>query len=534
MKPRLKRILLSLVGIGISGIILGIWSSGLPTGLEAFPRASEKFEADKGASTKSKYGGTLRIIGGMLARVMWPPEMAPSDSIMTLPATGRGLCRWGMPGKEDFYVPDMAESWEIDPRKKTLIWRLRKGISFQDGTPFNAEAVKWNYEIRIEEGRLLEGANIIGIDTPDEYTVILQLKDIFNPYAMLEYYGHVQMISPTSVKKNGIEWARRNIIGAGPFVLTEFRRDDYMKFVKNENYWKKGLPYLDAIEARLILDSMTARAMMEAGEADVWHSTSDIEAITDLEKKGFKVNYAPGFFYALLPDSSDPTSPFADKRVREAVEYALDRPKIAEMIGRGKYEPMNQLVHSASAAYVHGFDPRPYNPKKARELLAEAGYPRGFRTTLLVRQGTQDLGAAIQAYLAQVGIQAEIDLCDPGRYNAAVFGQGWKGLALAASGINPVPNEIFIHFGPRPLTYRTGTFKKSERFLELCEKAYRTLDINEYLELLKEAIKQASYDCMVIPVLRAPYANVMQPYVHSDWPLIHMIIWTPEDDWMEK
>lgn len=516
-----------LIAISISFCLVNILPIRPLFWLSAHAYASEE-------KIKPKRGGTLRIIGNMLARVMWPPEMAPSDTIMTLPATGRGLCRWGMPGKEDFYVPDMAESWELNPSKKTLTWRLRKGITFQDGTPFNAEAVKWNYEIRMEMGRLLEGQNIVGIETPDEYTVILQLKDVFNPLAMLEYYGHVQMISPETLKKYGIDWARRNIIGAGPFRLVEFRRDDYMKFVKNENYWKKGLPYLDAIEARLILDPMTARAMMETGQADIWHSTSDIESIVALERKGFKVNYGLGFLWALLPDSNDPNSPFADKRVREAVEYALDRQKIAETVGRGKYEPMYQLVHSASPAYVQGFNPRPYNPNKAKQLLAEAGYPNGFKTTLLVRQGTQDLGAAIQAYLAKVGIIAEIDLCDPGRYNAAVFGQGWKGLALAGSGINPVPNEIFIHFGPRPLTYVTGTFTKSDRYLELCEKAYRALDTDKYLGLLREAIKQASYDCMVIPVVRAPYANVMQPYVHSDWPLIHMIIWTAEDDWIDK
>ncbi|MEM2351741.1 MAG: ABC transporter substrate-binding protein [Thermoproteota archaeon] len=484
------------------------------------------------AFPQPRYGGTLRIIGGMLARVMHPAEMAPSDSIMTLPATGRGLCRWGMPGREDAYVPDMAESWQFDPNKKVLVWRLRKGITFQDGAPFNAEAVKWNYMVRIEAGRLLEGKNIIRIETPDEHTVVLFLKDVINPLVLLENYGHVQQVSPASVKQHGDEWARRNIVGAGPFKLVEFKRDDYMKFVRYENYWRKGMPYLDAIEARLILDPMTARAMLEAGQADMWHNTSDIEQIAALEQKGFKVNYGPGFLWALLPDSNNPGSPFADKRVREALEYALDRPAIANMVGRGRYEPLTQLVPSSSPAYVKGFDRRPYNPKKAKELLAQAGYPNGFRTTLLVRQGVQELGAAIQAYLSRVGIHAEIDLADPGRYNAALFGTGWKGLALGGSGINPVPQDLFIHFGPRPLTYRTNTFAKSQEFLDLCEKAYRSVDYNEFIRLVKEAIKQASEDAMVIPVVRAPYACVMHPSVQSDWPLIHMIIWTPEDDWI--
>ena len=173
-------------------------------------------------------------------------------------------------------------------------------------------------------------------------------------------------ISPTAFKKAGggdfeksREWARRNSVGTGPFKFVEFKRDTYIKYVRNDNYRRKGMPYLDGIESRLIQDPMTAMAMMEAGEADSWHETGDVQQILRLEKKGFKVNWGNGYFWALLPNSSDPKSPLSKLKVREAIEYAIDRPAIAKMIGQGKYEALHQMASSRWPGYLPGYDALP-------------------------------------------------------------------------------------------------------------------------------------------------------------------------------
>jgi peptide/nickel transport system substrate-binding protein len=290
------------------------------------------------------------------------------------------------------------------------------------------------------------------------------------------------------------------------------------------------------MEMRYIPDAMTAAAMMEAGQADVWQDVSAVQNVLELEKKGLKVNWGPGMFWALLPNSSDPKSPFADKRVREAIEYALDRPAIAEMLGYGKFEPLHQMSPKNWPGYVEGYNPRPYNPEKAKQLLAEAGYPKGFSTTIMAFAGSgADPGSALQAYLGAVGIQVKLDLADLGRYFGSVFGQGWSDLVLAASGINPDATDLFVHFGPEPMTYRTGNIAKTPEYLSICEEALHTYnDHAKYIERIKAVVKKGGDDAMITPVWRSAQANVQQKYVHSKYGLIHSVHWQPYEDWMEK
>ena len=188
-----------------------------------------------------------------------------------------------------------------------------------------------------------------------------------------------------------------------------------------------------------------------------------MQQVLDLEKKGFKVNWCTGFFWGLLPNSSDPNSPYAKQKVRAALEYAIDRPAVAAMVGYGKFEPLHQIAWSKWPGYVPGYDPRPYNPEKAKKLLAEAGYPNGFKTTLMTYGRGADAATAIKAYLEAVGIKVKLDIADMGRYFSSVFGTGWSDLVFAASGINPSGTDIFVHFGPEPMTYRTGTHCKIPR-----------------------------------------------------------------------
>ena len=462
------------------------------------------------------------------------PAFAPADSIFALPALER-LCEWNQQGVE---TPVLAESWDADPVGKTITWHLRHGVKFTDGTPFNAEAVKWNYELRQNAGRLTDAKYIDSLEVVDDYTLVMHLNE-YN-WHMISTWGWAQQISPTAYQNAGSTdeerkaWATTHSVGTGPFIVTKFERDNIIVYTKNPNYWRPGMPYLDSMEVRLIPDTMTASATMEAGEADVWSDVAAVQMAIDLEKKGFDVNRALGFFWAILPDSSDPNSPFANKKVREALEYAIDRPAIASMIGYGQYEPLTQMAVKDWPGYVPGFNPRPYNPEKARQLLADAGYPNGLKTTLLVTSTGVDAASAIQAYLGEVGIDVKVDIADLGRYFGSVFGTGWSGLAFAASGINPDMTDLFVHFGPNPWTYRTGTIGKSQAFLDLCNQALHTYDTAGQIDIIKKAVMQGGEDAMIIPVFKAAQFQVQQPYVHSDYVTLHTVIWTSYDDWMEK
>jgi peptide/nickel transport system substrate-binding protein len=482
-----------------------------------------------------RHGGVLRRVVTSFPKILgYPVEFAPIDADFSAPALER-LVSWDEAGN---LIPVLAESWEGDPEKKTITWRLRNGIFFTDGTAWNAEALKWNWESSIRAGRLIDGDSVKSLEVIDDHTLRMHLSDYHR--MIFHNYGWSVMISPTAFEKAGggdleksKEWARSNAVGTGPFRIVEFRRDVLIRYERNECYWRKDQPYFDGIESRLIPDPMIASAIMQAREADMFVNV-DVRTALDLEQMGFKVNWGTGMLMALLPNSSDPASPYADRRVRKALEYAINRPSLAKMIGHGKYEPLTQLAGTKFPGYVPDFDPRPYNAAKARQLLAEAGYPEGFRTEIMADEQGRDLAAAIQSYLGKVGIEVDLDIADTARYTASVFADGWSGLVLAASGINPDATDLFVHFGPDPMTYRTGNIAKSDEYMALCDDALHTYDDAGHYSVLKRMVRQASDDAMVVPLYITAMATVMQPYVYSDYPKIHIIIWKSYEDWMEE
>jgi ABC-type transport system substrate-binding protein len=500
-----------------------------PSKQETSPKAEKVAVSSVGLQPVK--GGILKAIRGNFPKTLgYPPEQGPTDTIFALLYAER-LSEWDEKGN---LIPVLAESWEGDPKNKTVTYKLRKGVKFHDGTPFNAEAVRWNLQLGKDTGRLTDGQFVDSIEVLDEYTVRLNCTE-YTSVSLLNY-GWLQQYSPTAFNtKGGKEWARTHAVGTGPFKLVDFKRDSFIKYERNNDYWREG-PFLDGMEVRYVPDPMTAQMMMEAKEADIWMDVANVKNILDLEQKGFKVNWGPGMLWALLPSNAkDPKSPYANKKVREAVEYAIDRPTIAKMLGFGKYEPLTQIVPSYSPAYNSNYNPRPFNPEKAKQLLAEAGYPNGFETKLLVWETSRDAAIAVQTYLNAVGIRVSIDLADMGRYFASIFSPaGWTDLVLAASGINPDGTDIFTHFGPRPMTYRFGFIAKSPEFLAACEKALKAYEPAAMKRALQEAVKQAGEDALVTPLWRSVQTNVMRDYVHTDYIKIHTVTWYSYQDWMEK
>lgn len=496
-------------------------------------------------------GGTLRIVSGAIPKNLgYGPEKAPSDSYYMLPVLEH-LCEWGPNDGE--LVPMLALSWKGDHTNNTITWKLRQGVKFSDGTPFNAEAVRWNVQFNIDN-RTGVGTNLIeSLEVKDEYTLVMHM--ISFDWQTIQNLGLTQCISPTSYMTAGgtvsadstaeadVEarkaWARGHAIGTGPFTVSEWVRDDHITFVKNPNYWQEGKPYLDKIEMRMITDPMVASASLQAGEADMWMETNSVNDIKTLEELGFKFNWGPGMFNVLLMTTTNPDNPLSNKLVREAIEYALDRPTMAETLGQGLYEPLTQMASNTWPGYVEGYNPRPFNTAKAKELLAQAGYPNGLTLKLLAASGgtTDDVIALFKHYLGLAGITIEPDVADLGRYFGTLFGggAGWDDLCLTASGINPDASDLFVHYGPNPMTFRTTNLWKSDEFIRLCNEAIAP-DIDgpaEALPKIKEAIKQAGEDCLFIPLWRSCNACIMQPYVHTEYIKIHGIIWQPADDWME-
>jgi peptide/nickel transport system substrate-binding protein len=468
-------------------------------------------------------GGVLRrIVASSPTNLGYPP--GGSTDVTTL----ERLCISDVKAEMQ---PNLAESWDINVANKTFTWHVRKGVKFTDGTVFDAKALKWNFEKYTAGGRMYYGEVIKSYDIVDDYTLRMNLTSINNQ--MLFNWGMIAMMSPTAFEKNGEEWCRLNPVSTASFTLSEYKRDSVMKMVKNPNYWMQGLPYLDRLEMLVIPDNMVASAMMQTGDADIWYTTAQFAV--ELDKKGFKITWETGGVLDTIAfDSKKADSVFANKLVREAVEYAIDRPALANKIGYGVYEPATQMERKGLAGYNEGFDPRPYNPAKARELLKQAGYPNGFKTTLMTNAARTDTATAVKAYLAAVGIDVTVDIADQSRYIATAYRNGWKGMALVGMGVGPNGASIINHFGASPFTFRSGVEYKSPEYLAKCETMVSVYTDAEFKAAAKAVIKQASDDAMTAPLFFSNSAIVYPSYVHSTFGSTSSTDYNPRYDWMGK
>jgi ABC-type transport system substrate-binding protein len=331
--------------------------------------------------------------------------------------------------------PGLVESWNISPDGKSITFRLRKGIKFQDGTNFNAEAVKYNLEAVFKANVL--GSAVLGkvssYDVVDENTLRMNLKE-YDSTLLLRLAqsppGIGMIASPTAMKKEATSetTAKLHCVGTGPFMFDSWKRDSFVKYKKWDGYWQKGKPYLDEIKIQSLSDLTVSIMSFKSGEAQAIENIDPVDA-KQLEKEGYEI-YQPNlyFLHSILPDGANPNSPFAKKSVRLALDYAIDKRTMAKGIGMGYYEPLSQLAASKDPWYNPALPYREYDPKKAKQLLAEAGYPNGFKTKLISDvMARRDTLTAIQTYLKEVGIETELEILEFGAAFAKPR-QGWEGI----------------------------------------------------------------------------------------------------------
>jgi len=323
----------------------------------------------------------------------------------------------------------LAESWKISPDKKSVTFNLRKGVKFHDGTDFNAEAVKYNLEQVVAAN--LPGSfalkKVSSYDIIDPYTLRMNLT-AFDQTLLLRLAQSVigQISSPTAMKTKTTPQERA--VGTGPFKFHSWKRDDFIKAVKNPDYWQKGKPYVDSVTYRYIADSTAMLMAFKAGEV---HIVAPMEPVDVMKAREEGYEAGPqglSWIHSIIPDGNNPDSPFADKRVRKALEYAIDRKGFVEGIGMGLYRVTYQMATPENPWYDHDLKPYEYNVAKVKQLLAEAGYPGGFKTPFVTDvRGRKDIISAVVTYLKEVGIEVEVDVATFPRM-MELQQKGWKGI----------------------------------------------------------------------------------------------------------
>jgi peptide/nickel transport system substrate-binding protein len=345
------------------------------------------------------------------------------------------------------WTPRLATNYAISPDGKTATLTLRKGVKFHDGTEMTSADVKYHIEHLSFFGAKMGVAgpfrNVTSVDTPDPYTAVLHLKQQDASLTLQLALGPPAMLNSSAAAQKevavGPNHPEIGVAGAGPFKYVDWKRDVYFKTVRNDNYWDAPKPYLDSFEVDFFADPVTATLAFENGQAQAYWGVLP-KNTKNLRNEGFQIISAPFANFVLVPDGANADSPFADLRVRQAVEYALDKKTLADTFGMGYYKPLDQIAApDATLAYNPTLQPRTYDPAKAKQLLASAGFANGLQISLYCQTSDdQQFMAAIQGYLAAVGINAKIEVGDPPKFMGDWSSKGWhNGLIFRAYGFQP-------------------------------------------------------------------------------------------------
>jgi peptide/nickel transport system substrate-binding protein len=412
--------------------------------------------------------------------------------------------------------PMLAESWEVSDTFQQIAFKLRKGVLFHTGRELTAEDVKWSL-LRIQDpriGSVLTGrmADVTGIETPDKYTVIVKAA---RPWVeAFDLFEQTNIIDPVTFQTDGLS----RPTGTGPFVFAEYAQGDHLRLTRNPNYWQTGLPYVDEVLVSIHRDAQSAVVQLEAGALDL---ISIGLPITDM----IRLQQDPSF-HVLVNDRTGTSwvaylncaqAPTDNKLVRQALNYALDRQRIADTVWHGMVKPLTLPWSSTSPAYdakknrAYAFD-----LDKARSLLGQAGVTKAdFDITWGV--GPSEFGTLAQIYqadLANIGLTATLRPLEAGAYLTMRSTIDYRGVQLAMhtlGDLQPASNTLGISYGPER---NQGNFKDAT-YTQLVRQVVTDTDLIRQRVLYQQLNDFYLDQCWVLPIIPNPQRVAATNAVHG-------------------
>jgi len=406
-------------------LVLGMVLSGCSSSTSSEPSNDQKTTENK---TESKQELTIGVVGD-------PHSWDPIDTFLLDWSTIATSVFEGLVDRTvDLEIkPGLAESWEfLDD--KTLQFKLRRGVQFHNGEPFNAEAVKFTFDRLLgEEGaKGPQQANYTSIDhveIVDDYTVnfILKTKD---PVLITKLAGYGAVIVPPNyIKEKGDEYFNDHPVGTGPFKMVEYEKDNKVVLVKNEKYWKQGLPKLDKVTFRIIPEATTRLAELQTGAIDIMKGVAISQVSTvEKEKDVDLLTVGTPTVYSIRFNTTKP--PVDNVKVREAIAYAIDVDTIIETVLNGYGKRISTFQSEMSFGYDPSIPLREYNPDKAKQLLKEAGVKEGTVLELYFSGNDtvfKEVAQAVQIYLKDVGLQVNLNPVDGSTFYSDLLPNGKVG-----------------------------------------------------------------------------------------------------------
>lgn len=424
--------------------------------------------------------------------------------------------------------PGLAESLE---QIEDTVWeaKIREGVTFHDGSPLNAEVVKANLD-RVRDPDIASPVSFLfdmieSVDVIDDYTVHIETEFPFSalPSHLAHPGGH--MISLESIEEdyeaveNGEEpftTVNQEPVGTGYFKYDERVNGEYVKLVKNEDYWGEQAK-MDAVTFKVVPEDSARIAELRTGEADIIYPVNPNDVSQIDENEGTHVHQSESSSMSYLGMNNE-IEPFNNVNVRRAISMAINKDELIEGLLNGVPLPADGPLAPTVRGYSEDTEPVEYNPEEAQELLNEAGYEDGFETTILTNDDTTtDIAELIQSQLSEIGIDASIETREVGAY-LELTGNGSFDMFVGSWGTVTMDAD----YGLYPMFHSSNagdsgnrSFFDNEQVDNLLEEARRSTDEEERKALYEEAQQIIVDEATIVPLYHSVLLAGLQDSVNG-------------------
>ena len=424
-------------------------------------------------------------------------------------------------------IPSLAKEWSVSEDGRTYTFILNEGIKFHDGEPFNAEAVKAVYDRGLAHPELTltrTTKNWVDVTVDSEYQVSITLDEPNNTF--INKITQLRMVSPKAMAmENASDYLAKNSAGTGAYVLSERVDGGYTKLVRNENYWREG-PTVDSLTFIVVPEDASRIAMLQTGEADVITPVpvTDVGLIENDPSIIVDVQPATTYRYVTLNTEwalPDGRKPFADQRVRQALNYAFDSEAYAKVVFNG-YAKVPTSIFSDSIFYYAEQTPYSLDLEKAKSLMKEAGFEDGFDVDIIVDNTTVEQKGAtfVKQQLSQIGVNvnllpnestanAELTSAPLESTTVQMWYVNWSSGSYEADG----SMRSILHGEKVPPSGYNTAFWNNAEFNQLLDDALKMSDQNEIAQAYARAQAIAWEECPWIFLGNDNTLNAYKTYV---------------------
>lgn len=437
--------------------------------------------------------------------------------------------------------PSLAESWQILEDEKAYLFKIREGVKWHDGQPFTVEDVKFSFEQIISKYDLFGALYFknVKVEIIDDRTVKI-IPEKFLPGVQTLLFASLDTVIVPKHILEGQDYTKSDFIthpvGTGPFKFKEWVKGSHIILERNNDYWKEGKPYLEKMIIRFITDPSTLLASLKAGEVDYVFRGLPYEAYNELSKDpNIEVIKSLRPPYKMFISFNMKDEILSNPLVRKAIAYALNREDIAKKVTLGICPKTDSWWSEAEIPPSPNLKVYEYNPKKAEELLDQAGYPRGadgkrFTIEFLTRVGEaeeEEIADLVKDYLGKVGIEVVIKRVDFGTLLDLTANYNYQ-MVLWKSWVNPIWAYQQYHSSwIKPGQPFTNVFQYSNPEVDsLLDQWLSTSDPNKQKAILQRIDEIFSEDLPQIPLYNVVFLNVKSKELKGpDIPVGKYVFW---------